>query len=124
MAIIRTVFLVCAATAAVVLTACGGSSSPSPSSAPSTTQSPTNTQSAVASEGKAVFVSNCAQCHTLAAAAANGKIGPNLDQLQPDAARVKTQVTNGGDGMPAFGDVLTAAQIDAVSAYVAESAGE
>ncbi len=121
---IRTVSLVCGATAAVALTACGGSSSPSPSSAPSTTQSPTNTQSATASEGKAVFAENCAQCHTLAAAAANGEIGPNLDQLQPDAARVKTMVTNGGNGMPAFGDVLTAAQIDALSAYVAESAGE
>ncbi len=119
---IRTVSLVCGATAAVVLTACGGSSSPSTSSAASTTQTPATTQSAAASEGKAVFVANCAQCHTLAAA--NGKIGPNLDQLQPDAASVKTQVTNGGTRMPAFGDVLTAAQIDAVSAYVAESAGE
>ncbi len=124
MAMIRTVSLVCGATAAVALTACGGSSSPSPSSGASTTQSPTNTQSAAASEGKAVFVANCAQCHTLAAAAANGKIGPNLDQRLPDAASVKTQVTNGGTRMPAFGDVLTAAQIDAVSAYVAESAGE
>ncbi len=121
---IRTVSLVCGATAAVVLTACGGSSSPSPSSGASTGQTPATTLSAAASEGKAVFVANCAQCHTLAAAAANGKIGPNLDQLQPDAAGVKMKVTNGGSRMPAFGDVLTAAQIDAVSAYVAESAGE
>ena len=31
--------------------------------------------------GKPIFVSTCAVCHTLKAAGALGKIGPNLDQL-------------------------------------------
>jgi mono/diheme cytochrome c family protein len=37
---------------------------------------------------------------------------------------VEHQVTNGGGGMPAFGGRLTKAQIDAVAAYVAASAGK
>ena len=62
--------------------------------------------------------------HTLAAAGSNAQVGPNLDDLAPDAARVNAKVTNGGGGMPAFADVLTEAEIDAVSAYVADSAGQ
>ena len=31
--------------------------------------------------GKQLFVSNCAPCHTLAAAGADGVVGPNLDQV-------------------------------------------
>ena len=34
-----------------------------------------NTQS-----GKQLFTAKCAGCHTLGAAGANGKIGPNLDE--------------------------------------------
>jgi cytochrome c oxidase subunit 2 len=38
--------------------------------------------------GKAVFVENgCGACHTLTAAAATGKIGPDLDTLPADAQR-------------------------------------
>ena len=80
-------------------------------------------QSAVAGAGATVFASNCAQCHTLRAAGSTGQVGPNLDDLAPDKATVKAQVTNGGAGMPSFVDVLTDAQIDAVAAYVADSAG-
>lgn len=34
-------------------------------------------------EGRLVFGERCAQCHTLAAANAVGKVGPNLDVIQP-----------------------------------------
>jgi outer membrane protein assembly factor BamB len=74
--------------------------------------------------GASVFSQNCASCHTLAAADAHGTVGPNLDQLKPSEAVVEHQVTNGGGGMPAFGGRLTKAQIDAVAAYVAASAGK
>ncbi|MSX01970.1 MAG: c-type cytochrome [Actinobacteria bacterium] len=82
------------------------------------------TRTVASAAGKKLFVTNCASCHTLAAAGASGNVGPNLDQVMPDAEAVKYQVTNGGGGMPAFVDVLTDAQIDEVSSYVAESAGE
>jgi outer membrane protein assembly factor BamB len=71
-----------------------------------------------------LFTQNCASCHTLAAAHAKGTVGPNLDQLKPPKARVVKQVTDGGGGMPAFGGRLSAAQIDAIAAYVARLAGK
>jgi mono/diheme cytochrome c family protein len=75
-------------------------------------------------DGAAVFASaGCGNCHTLAAANASGNVGPNLDELMPDAASVEEQVTNGGGGMPAFEDQLSPEEITAVSEYVASSAG-
>ena len=74
--------------------------------------------------GKTIFTSSCASCHTLAAAGTHGTVGPNLDQLKPAFVRVKRQVTNGGAIMPAFKGKLTDAQITAVAKYVAEHAGK
>jgi cbb3-type cytochrome c oxidase subunit III len=79
--------------------------------------------SALGNDGKTIFQSDCASCHTLKAANATGTIGPNLDQLKPDEARVKRQVENGGAVMPAFKGKLTEAQIAAVAKFVASSAG-
>jgi mono/diheme cytochrome c family protein len=75
------------------------------------------------SEGLAIFSENCAACHTLAAAAATGAVGPNLDQSQPPVEVVIDRVTNGQGGMPPFGDILTAEQIQAVADFVSSSAG-
>jgi mono/diheme cytochrome c family protein len=77
-----------------------------------------------ATGGPAVFNTNCASCHTLAAAHSGGTVGPNLDQLKPSLAVVQRQVTNGGGGMPAFGGRLTPAQIHAVAQYVSSVAGK
>jgi cbb3-type cytochrome c oxidase subunit III len=76
--------------------------------------------------GAAIFKSQCAGCHTLAAAGATGTVGPNLDQLASKLtpAVVVNQVTNGGAIMPAFKGRLTAAQIQAVANYVSSSAGK
>ena len=74
--------------------------------------------------GKTIFTSSCASCHTLAAAGTNGTVGPNLDDINPPFARVKQQVTNGGALMPAFKGKLTDAQIEAVAKYVAAQAGK
>jgi cbb3-type cytochrome c oxidase subunit III len=80
--------------------------------------------SALGNDGKTIFQSECASCHTLAAAGATGTVGPNLDQLKPAKARVIRQVTNGGAVMPAFKDKLTPAQIAAVADYVSTNAGK
>jgi YVTN family beta-propeller protein len=74
---------------------------------------------AAAPQGKALFVSNCGGCHTLARASTSGSVGPNLDQLKPGVALVKTTVTNGKGSMPAFGGQLKPAEIDAVAKFVA-----
>lgn len=91
----------------------------------STAAAPTATggAAAAAADGKAVFESNCASCHTLEASEANGSFGPNLDELKPDAATVANKVENGGGGMPSFEGQLSAEEIQAVADYVAENAG-
>jgi len=66
----------------------------------------------------------CGTCHTLAAARARGQVGPNLDQLQPDADTAARQVRSGGGGMPAYAGRLSEEEISAVAAYVAEVAGQ
>ena len=53
-------------------------------------------------DAKQLFVDNCGSCHTMAAAGASGKVGPDMDQLRPGPDLVNAQVTNGGGGMPAF----------------------
>jgi len=74
--------------------------------------------------GKQIFISNCGSCHRLGAAGTSGSVGPNLDQLKPDAATVEQQVRNGGAGMPSFEGRLSNAQIAAVANYVAQNAGK
>lgn len=59
----------------------------------------------------------CAVCHTLKDAGAKGEIGPDLDELRPDASRVEKAVRNGIGQMPAFKS-LSDAQIKTLSEYV------
>lgn len=65
----------------------------------------------------------CALCHTLEAAGATGTIGPSLDELKPDKARVAQVVRAGAGAMPAFEGKLSAEQIEAVAAFVAKASG-
>jgi mono/diheme cytochrome c family protein len=74
--------------------------------------------------GAKVFAdAGCGGCHTLNAAGATGKTGPNLDELRPNVERVERQVRTGGGGMPAFEDDLSDEQIREVAEFVATSAG-
>jgi mono/diheme cytochrome c family protein len=77
-----------------------------------------------AAAGAAVFSANCASCHALAAAGANGAIGPNLDELMPTYDQTLAVVTNGKGAMPAFSGSLSEDDIKNVAAYVAETAGQ
>jgi cytochrome c553 len=98
-------------------------SPPPTATAPTTTATtppPAATGDPVA--GKQVFASaGCGGCHTLKAAGSNGAVGPNLDQLKPDAARVAHQVEVGGGPMPSFKATLSPKQIQDVAAFVATS---
>jgi len=86
-----------------------------------TTPTETTGEQGDAAAGKEVFVANCGSCHTLADAGTIGNIGPNLDSLAPPYDTVVTQVTNGGGGMPPFGDKLSEQQIQDVAAYVSSA---
>jgi mono/diheme cytochrome c family protein len=87
--------------------------------------------------GRELFGQNCAVCHTLAAANAIGKVGPNLDQLQPPEKLVADTIANGclpnppanspatclGQGvMPA--DLLTGKDATDVAQFVHAVAGK
>jgi sulfite dehydrogenase len=61
----------------------------------------------------------CALCHTLRDAGAQGTVGPVLDTLQPDAARVATVLRDGSGTMPSYRASLSPAQIEALALYVA-----
>jgi sulfite dehydrogenase len=65
----------------------------------------------------------CALCHTLKDAGSAGAVGPVLDELKPDAARVAAALRNGIGQMPSYRESLSEAQIHALAAYVASVAG-
>jgi mono/diheme cytochrome c family protein len=75
--------------------------------------------------GRHLFARNCATCHTLRAANAVGKVGPNLDQLRPPKGLVVNAVENGrarGMGqMPA--QLLTGDDVNKVADFVSAVAG-
>jgi mono/diheme cytochrome c family protein len=76
-----------------------------------------------AAAGKGVFANaGCGGCHTFKAAGSSGQAGPNLDTLAPGYEDVRSQVENGGGGMPSFGDQLNDQQIRDVAAFVAARA--
>jgi mono/diheme cytochrome c family protein len=87
--------------------------------------------------GRELFGQHCGFCHTLAAANAIGKIGPNLDTLQPAQSLVVHTILNGclqnppsgssqtclGNGtMPA--NILQGQQAVQVAKFVATVAGK
>jgi len=76
-------------------------------------------------EGKQIFTQSCGTCHTLSDAGTSGTIGPNLDELKPDQARVANAIKNGGAGtgaMPA--NIVTGQEAEAVADYVSSVAGK
>jgi len=76
-------------------------------------------------EGKQIFSQSCGTCHTLADAGTSGSVGPVLDDLAPDKARVQNAIENGGAGtgaMPA--NIVTGAEAEAVAEYVSSVAGK
>lgn len=78
-----------------------------------------------ATDGEAIFAeAGCGGCHALAAAGAEGTVGPSLDDTKPSQDLVVDRVTNGKGAMPAFGDSYSAEQIAAVADYVVANAGK
>lgn len=73
-------------------------------------------------QGKALFTTKavpaCAICHALADAGATGTIGPDLDELKPDEARIKKALHEGIGVMPSFATTMTEDEMNAVASYV------
>lgn len=95
----------------VALAGCGGSDEPAD-----------RPEQAASGDPKSVFASTCGGCHTLAAAGTSGSIGPNLDELEPDAAEVTAAIESGPGSMPQ--NLLTGPEATEVAEYVAANAGK
>ena len=82
-------------------------------------------EAAQLARGKQLFttaaVPACAVCHTLKDAGTEGAIGPVLDELQPDAARVTRALRDGIGSMPSFKATMSEADIAAVALYVSQA---
>ncbi len=82
---------------------------------------------ALVAQGRLLFkqsaVPACALCHTLKDAGAAGEVGPSLDELRPDAARVAKALRNGIGQMPSYRGKLTEQQIETLARYVAQASG-
>jgi mono/diheme cytochrome c family protein len=87
-------------------------------------------------DGRTLFGEHCGVCHTLAAANAIGKVGPNLDMLKPSESVVLHTIANGclpnassssgeaclGQGVMPSG-VVTGIDATEVAKFVAKVAG-
>ena len=100
-----------AAVTILALTGCGGSKSPHH---PTTTQHQIHL-TAFEKRGKAIFISTCGVCHTLADAGTTGTAGP---ALMPSwaASRVRLAIELGPGAMPA--NLVTGRKAAAVARYV------
>ena len=75
--------------------------------------------------GRELFGLRCANCHTLKAANAIAKVGPNLDQLRPPKGLVLDAIKNGrarGNGQMASG-LYTGQDAEDVASFVAKAVG-
>jgi mono/diheme cytochrome c family protein len=76
-------------------------------------------------EGRELFAKHCSTCHTLNAAKAVGKVGPDLDAMRPPAALTVNAIAEGrarGQGqMPA--ELLDGEDAKKVAGFIAAVAG-
>lgn len=77
-------------------------------------------------KGKELFGQwSCGACHVLADAGAAGQGGPSLDgDPNLSAVLVVDRITNGQNGMPAFGGQLSEEDIVDIAAYVVRMAAK
>lgn len=80
------------------------------------------TDTAQIEHGKTLFSSGaqpiaCAVCHTLQDAGATGEIGPNLNEIKPDADRLRKTMIEGMGVMPSFA-AMDEADREAIISYV------
>jgi cytochrome c551 len=82
----------------------------------------TETGGGTADAAQQTFASTCGGCHTLSAANTSGQVGPNLDDLAPDQARVEEAIESGPGSMPE--GLLSGQEAEDVAEYVAANAGK
>jgi cytochrome c6 len=87
------------------------------------------------SQGKALFVKDCAACHTLADAKSTGTIGPNLDDAfssdkeqgfsqQTMMDVIRGQIAYPDPAGPMHANIVSGGDADSVATYVARCSGD
>ncbi|NQX66191.1 cytochrome c [Paenibacillus alba] len=102
------------------LTACGKSNStPSPSSSSSAAPTATSSGATTKVDAQAVFKANCVSCH---GANLEGMVGPSLQKVGGKLTKeqIVTTITNGKGAMPSFKGTLSADDVNALSAWLAD----
>jgi mono/diheme cytochrome c family protein len=85
-----------------------------------------NELTSLQAHGRELFGQRCANCHTLPAAGAYAKVGPDLEQLRPPKALVLDAIENGraqGNGQMAA-DLVEGEDAEAVAEFVAVVVGQ
>lgn len=124
---------------AVPIAGCGGDDDESATPPPAAETQPaetattetetaeTGTETGGDSAARELFASqtspSCGSCHTLADAGTTGTVGPNLDQVRPDAGTVERALQTGPGIMPEFTDQLDDEQVEQLAEYVSSVAG-
>ncbi|WJH35209.1 cytochrome c [Paenibacillus aurantius] len=105
---------------ALSLSACGGNkqgASPSPGGGAAT---PGGTTGGATVDAQAVYKANCVTCH---GDNLEGRMGGNTNLTKVGGRKSKdqitAQITNGGNGMPAFGSKLKPDEISALADWLA-----
>ena len=76
--------------------------------------------SPIEERGRELFIQNCGPCHQLDAAGTTGTVGPNLDEVQADEARVLRAIRVGGRGSGTMPQNLVRGEdAEAVARFVA-----
>ena len=125
LAVRKIVLLLAALVLVVAIPACGGEEDEQ--ALPETVEGtlPTETGGGAsegdAAKGKTIYASaGCGGCHTFTPAGSTGTVGPSLDDATIDFEGAVQQITNGGGGMPPFGDRLSDQEIADVAAFVTQ----
>ncbi|MEV5029166.1 c-type cytochrome [Paenibacillus sp. LPE1-1-1.1] len=109
----------------LALSACGGGNDAN-NGANTGTNNGANTETPAENNGNAVvntaeaeslYGKNCVSCHAVDLSGGNG---PNLQHVGNELSfeQIKTQISNGGNGMPGYKGQLTDEEIDLLSAWL------
>jgi mono/diheme cytochrome c family protein len=112
--------------AAVALAASGQPSAAQDSGKPAQAAAAATSAPANIDKGKQLFNDfGCGSCHSLADAAATGRVGPAFDgDSNLSDSFIVNRVTNGQGAMPAFAGQMSPDDIAAVAAYVMHAASK
>ncbi len=83
-----------------------------------TTEAPVETEPAGPVDGQTVYEENCSRCHSDDGSGGRGSNLQGIATEHPDTAFGIEQTQLGGSGMPAFGNTLSAEEIEAAIDYI------